>query len=383
MNVLNSLAPAMRLPTPAQGAASTDGGAAFKKTWSNELDLEVEAAPDTLDADEGEVGGEPLEVSQDQPLDAPDPIIQLADETSAVDSMHHKEGPKQDGRELAPSLLIRLSETDAGPSTDPETQTTLTRGGDLPPSSTVPIHYNGAIAGAAIPKPIDSRASIQSEKQGRSATDLPTLRGVQVAGDQTPAQLKTHLNAVMPQPPVLAVSSIANSPRPAVNSEVPVHDIPLFEGERPRLSAAASPAAQPMTVQVAQRGHTPQIASQIAAALVQSQGGTTQIALNPEELGRVRISLTSGEGGLTVSILAERPETADLMRRNLDSLARDFADLGYESLSFNFEDPREGPTQSREEEAGFSATGDGAVPTSVDPLTPQTVAVTGGLDLKL
>ncbi len=78
------------------------------------------------------------------------------------------------------------------------------------------------------------------------------------------------------------------------------------------------------------------VAQQLSAAIALSGGKTTEVALNPAELGRVRISLNSAEAGLVVSILAERPETLDLMRRTALQLAAEFADIGYGSVEFNF-----------------------------------------------
>ena len=79
------------------------------------------------------------------------------------------------------------------------------------------------------------------------------------------------------------------------------------------------------------------VAQQIAEAIKASTKGSVEIALNPVELGRVRMVLSPSEAGLTLNILAERPDTLDLMRRNIDDLSRSFAELGYEDVSFSFE----------------------------------------------
>ena len=78
------------------------------------------------------------------------------------------------------------------------------------------------------------------------------------------------------------------------------------------------------------------VTQQLAAALADQPDRPVEIALSPEELGRVRMTLHHGEAGLTVAIHAERPETLDLMRRNIDMLVRDFRDLGYSEMSFSF-----------------------------------------------
>jgi len=78
------------------------------------------------------------------------------------------------------------------------------------------------------------------------------------------------------------------------------------------------------------------VATQIAMAISNANGNTTEISLNPEELGRVRISLTAVDGAITLNVSAERPETQDLMRRHIDQLSQQFRDLGYGTISFSF-----------------------------------------------
>lgn len=76
--------------------------------------------------------------------------------------------------------------------------------------------------------------------------------------------------------------------------------------------------------------------TQMVDALIRQPNQPVEIALNPEELGRVRIVLTHLDTGLTVAISAERPETLDLMRRHIEQLAAEFRQLGYENIGFEF-----------------------------------------------
>ena len=79
-----------------------------------------------------------------------------------------------------------------------------------------------------------------------------------------------------------------------------------------------------------------QVAHQIAIAATNGNSKTTEIALNPEELGRVRMTLSAVDGGLTLVVNAERPETQELMRRHIDMLAQEFRSLGYDNLALSF-----------------------------------------------
>ena len=123
------------------------------------------------------------------------------------------------------------------------------------------------------------------------------------------------------------------------------------------------------------------IASQISAAVTQMSAGTTQIALNPEELGRIRITLAPSDAGMSVSIIAERPETADLMRRNIDALAADFIQLGHDNVSFSFDGSNDASTHDDTQENDASE----PFGSPDDTPPPQQVMMTlsGGLDLKL
>ncbi|MDX8352859.1 flagellar hook-length control protein FliK [Cognatiyoonia sp. IB215182] len=108
----------------------------------------------------------------------------------------------------------------------------------------------------------------------------------------------------------------------------------LLVSDRP----AASAALQVATTQPAHGAETArQIAQQLAVSVTQSTGRATEIALHPEELGRVRLAMTSLDAAITLSVTAERPETVDLLRRNIDILAQEFRDLGYDDINFSFE----------------------------------------------
>ena len=43
------------------------------------------------------------------------------------------------------------------------------------------------------------------------------------------------------------------------------------------------------------------------------------------------------ENGMTVVVIADRPETLDLLRRNIGELNQSFMDMGYDDISFTFQ----------------------------------------------
>ena len=85
------------------------------------------------------------------------------------------------------------------------------------------------------------------------------------------------------------------------------------------------------------RPETPRlVAVQLAEALATKGERNIDVALNPEELGRVKMRVTTTDTSVIVMITTERPETGDLMRRHINELAEEFRRMGFEDISFEF-----------------------------------------------
>ena len=162
-----------------------------------------------------------------------------------------------------------------------------------------------------------------------------------------------------------------------------VSEIPAG-AELPGYGPASSRFAADLTTAhpvVSQRPEMPRhVALQIADAVQRNSGKSIDLVLSPEELGRVRISLTTASSGMAVSIIAERPETLDLLRRHIDVLAQDFHDLGYETAEFSFGRDNAGPgsdgtrTGGQANAAGFDT----------EPLAPAPIQIaTDRVDIRL
>ncbi|MCV6823062.1 MULTISPECIES: flagellar hook-length control protein FliK [Halocynthiibacter] len=101
-------------------------------------------------------------------------------------------------------------------------------------------------------------------------------------------------------------------------------------------SSASAPTTSSREV-AGLRPETPRlIVQQLAQSFPHEPNRPIEIALSPEELGKVRLTLLPAEHGMMLSIVAERPETLDLMRRNIEMLSQGFQSLGYESTAFSF-----------------------------------------------
>ena len=108
-----------------------------------------------------------------------------------------------------------------------------------------------------------------------------------------------------------------------------------------------------------------------------------ELTLNPRELGRVRMSIAVAEAGITVSVLTERPETLDLMRRNIDQLASEFQHLGYKDINFAFSERRDSPASQQERTVDEAIAASEPDPLRSPPEHAVRIGATSGLDLRL
>jgi len=110
------------------------------------------------------------------------------------------------------------------------------------------------------------------------------------------------------------------------------------EGEliQTQLTEQSRSVSQAPTQFAAKAGIPQHIPRQLAEIIHTGGGKSVDVALSPEELGRVRLSISQAEGGLVVSVQAERPETLDMLRRNIDQLDQELRLLGYADPGFSF-----------------------------------------------
>jgi flagellar hook-length control protein FliK len=80
------------------------------------------------------------------------------------------------------------------------------------------------------------------------------------------------------------------------------------------------------------------VVRQIAeAANKASDKNMIELTMDPPELGKVRMSMAESGGVMAVTISADSQATTELMRRHMDLLRKDFMEMGYQDVSFSFE----------------------------------------------
>lgn len=146
------------------------------------------------------------------------------------------------------------------------------------------------------------------------------------------------------QPPALAAQSEAH--KVVLSGEADPLAAPRFE-----TAGATTPHQHTLPTRMDLPHH---VARQIADALQHLPNRPVEIVLSPEELGRVRLGVSTSEGNIMVSVLAERPETTELIRRHISALETAFQELGYSNINFSFTGDRsaESSGQGPQKESG-------------------------------
>lgn len=305
---------------------------------------EVDVVPDVSEPDAEEVG----EAEHPDPLvDAVPAINAAGDQTSALETADLVP-PKR----MEPVMVRGLPDI------------VIPR-----PALANPPEQGGSKNAPQPSKPDPSRASdwqnLDVGRQPSSPLESGAIR-IPVAVDRavetrTAERAEQLTKEIMPQPrPQIADTAVAARdgatkplmPRAGLIDRVPTPEATLVTGkvewppdmvvasDVPELIDLPRPdtAVRQMTeANVAQRAEMPRhVVFQIAEAVQRGGDKGIDLMLNPAELGRVKISLATADTGIVVSIVAERPETLDLLRRHIDVLAQDFHDIGYDSAEFAF-----------------------------------------------
>lgn len=266
----------------------------------------------------------------------------------------------------------------------------------------------GVMQGARTEMPPDPNKSKQGERQlqqgamsVQQSTPKPTAPLHQVPDQVTPRERKLQERAtsvapqlLSPSAPTLGPKTVAAVAQPAValaqgmrvgEAEIYEHTVKASEhdgllglvgSDRPAAMATAASGVATAGPETARH-----IAHQIGTAIVQGNGKATEILLNPEELGRVRMSMSAVDGNLTLVVLADRPETQELLRRHIDVLAQEFRDLGYDSVSFSFNADGQSGTDGSNEESHEDTTV--MMKQAADPEEAIAPMLSSGLDLRL
>lgn len=100
--------------------------------------------------------------------------------------------------------------------------------------------------------------------------------------------------------------------------------------------ATTQTTAPPVPPQAGSPALPPALATDLTAIVARQPEGPVEITLAPEELGRLRITLSQEGDVLRIIVQAERGETLDLLRRNADVLMQEIRSSGFSGGTFSF-----------------------------------------------
>jgi len=423
--------PALRLPAQQTNAAVPETSVRAGQAGPGGTGDAVEVAAAPTSAVTGNTGAQTARIDPPVPegLDRREPPqdARIARDAPTAESS----GPYD--RAMDPTAQVRPDEMDAYPSSGPESPRTPRRavmqddlGGPsvvaalLPskeplaaPTPSASSFWERAFAGLTAPQ--GSATGLQADRNadpdpvaialrpatgatepnvslgtlansiGQQIIDPPRRRSETVVSNEAPAKVSARAITVAPLSP-----SAAQTEQPALillsewdrglleSREEP--GFPVLAG--PSLhswSGAASVPQSPSSLPVQQ------VAAQLAGVLVETSDKATELALAPEELGRVRLRLEADAANpdrLVILISVERPETLDLFRRHAGDLAAAIKAAGYSGADIGFGQDGQGRSPDRRHEP--NALGPGRSRDEQTPISPtRRDAVGATLDLRL
>ncbi len=145
----------------------------------------------------------------------------------------------------------------------------------------------------------------------------------------------------------------------------------------PVVASPPNPAALTPT-QTAYTVH--QITTQIVAEAGAKTSRDIEVRLDPEELGRIRITVHPREAGLFIALAVERPETLDLLRKNASELMANLQDFDLSGATLEFSQDDNSPPPQTDD----TGSDEDPIQLAVTPPTPD-LQRTGDarLDLRL
>lgn len=226
-------------------------------------------------------------------------------------------------------------------------------------------------------------AAETSEEIPVSTNTVPSRQGTTSAFNTTVQAVSASQNAVAGQVSVSAAEALLDPFSASLTMDP-------MSAEPAGLSQLLAEAV--MSPGTTHRPETPRlVAVQLAEALATKGERNIDVALSPEELGRVKMRVSTTDTSVVVAITTERPETGELMRRHINELTEEFRRMGFEDISFEFSgegmsgemaDGGEAENSSNNGSSGTADSGNGAENIQVSEQQNLRLGETG-LDMRI
>lgn len=194
---------------------------------------------------------------------------------------------------------------------------------------------------AQVAEPPEARLQGQTPEPGSVAeglerTQAPEEPPARTTPDSPPATAESA-----PDSPTLALpppdAPSAPAPPQAMAPADPAAPALPFAGDGPvPTGPAASLAAPRESPPPFPRIPAEVVTQQVAQLVVSGASERAEILLSPAELGRLRFEITQRGEAVQVIVMAERPETLDLLRRNGEQLLTDLRAMGFAGSELGF-----------------------------------------------
>ncbi len=265
-------------------------------------------------------------------------------------------------------------------------------GRSAPSPTAIPAQAAPAIGQAAPAASVIAKQTL-ANRVGAAKDDAEEVR--RVSEVENPRSMRAEATTAAPSkttaaaPPVPTVVEAMNvAPTAPSSTETVTPDLSpdaMFDGVSSESRTVDAMGRTETSAQATRSAELPRPAmNQIIDALRTAQG-SIDLSLSPEELGRVNLTLQTQDGILSVVVTAERPETADLIRRSLDLLLQEAEAQGFDDVSFAFGgDGTQGQGYSDDGADHPGQTMAGAAFETLEPTKPiQRQTTAQGLDLRL
>lgn len=195
-----------------------------------------------------------------------------------------------------------------------------------------------------------SPPTVGPEETPPRTLDLAPKPPAQTATSPAPATLADVAKPVPPRDP--SATGLATAPAAAAQTMPPMPGGEIvISAQEPVVQvqfgwadlATNAPSARqiPFATVAPDALRAQNVAAQITGAIRGADTNTLELRLDPPELGRVLIQMSTQDGEMRAVITTERAETAELMRRHADVLGRELARAGLAGADLSFQSEAE------------------------------------------
>jgi hypothetical protein len=224
-----------------------------------------------------------------------------------------------------------------------------------------------------------------SPKQPKQTLPNPEKQSLKVNASTPTPQIEPRPLEAFPTSPTLAQQVFFED-----GGSLPISIVGAEGAPRGQLPTPPQALPQPMPQHTVPADELSQMLRGLTHQRAGSEVTTTELILEPMELGRIRVTLSGSESSGQITILVERGETLELVKRHLDLVRADLRAGGWEATEFSLSresfssfdetDPREAGQRDESEEVQSDS--QEAVELT-RPEVARDLTNSGGLDLRV